>query len=385
MKGHPDTESDAKKRKNFVKSRNITKNARRLFTSIKARSSASPKSSFNSSSLQVHPVAIQQNTTAIPKAAQQNLTTPDRDHKVYYTKSPGALMRPISTISTPVPSPLHIISSSDNWFPSTSASGLHMAIDDNEVLINDSIGADERQNNVIDYVINADQFPEQFADRFQQIEVEQREIRKELKQMAERQSKFEVAMIGYMEELTKCIPQLMAKVEALGSGNSSSLFTKSVRVIPTFHPINSEAELVELNEKAKNYEFIDQTIECLGQICGKDTMKDGRDAGYAVVDNFATRQFWTTCTWTGTCGSDNPKFCLSKYLAFINLIEEAIRFSTPSWTKLQNQQFIIKSILGNSSSRHKRDKQLKCSRSRASGAKGIHDGETPEKESGADN
>lgn len=120
------------------------------------------------------------------------------------------------------------------------------------------------------------------------------------------------------------------------------------------------------------------------QICGKDTLKDGRDAGYAVIDHIASRKFWTTCTWTVTSGPENPKCCLGKYSVFINLIEEVIRFSTPTWTKIQNQPFLVKSILGNSSSRYTRNNQLKAPRSRAYRGQGKQDDGDGEDDAGRD-
>lgn len=232
-------------------------------------------------------------------------------------------------------------------------------------------GGDGLKNNM-SLLIDVNLFPERFAERFEKIEVEQREIRNELKKIIEQQTKVESTMNSCLDLLTKLLPQIIAKIETVGSERSASSATTPVpvRMELTFQPIDTEAELVELNEKSKSSEFINKTIEYMGQTCGKDTFKDGRDTGYIVIDHFATRKFWTTCTWTGSSGPDNPKFCLSKYSAFIHLIEEVIRFSSPSWTKIQNQKFIIKSILGNSTARYTRNKQLKAPRSRAYRGKG---------------
>lgn len=386
MRSQPDTDNDAKKRKKLVKFRKTPTNARRLFSSIKASST-----SRSGKKWPVRSVTLEKSPSSVPSASPQ-FKHQQSVQNCYNTNVPVSPTQDILLMSTPVQSPLSVtsfinktttpdlqhnfLSPRSNTLVQhpASATGLEMAVTYTDEVMTDNGGQDG-----LSYLIDVNKFPERFAERFQKLEVEQREIRKELKQINERQTKFEVAMTGYMDQLTSMIPQLIAKMEALGSGNSTSAATKS-RIESTFQPIDTEAELMELNEKAKSSDFIDQTIESLGQTCGKDMMSDGRDAGYAVVDQFATRKFWTTCTWTGTSGAENPKFCLSKYTAFINLIEEVIRFSTPSWTKIQNHQFLIKSILGNSAARYKRDKQLKASRSRSCGSNKNVFGDTPEED-----
>lgn len=154
-------------------------------------------------------------------------------------------------------------------------------------------------------------------------------------------------------------------METVGAGASAMAPSSApIRREATFAPIDSEEDLIALNGKAASKEFVNQTIDYMGQICGR-TAENGNDVGYAVIDLFATRHFWTICTWTGSSGSGTEKFCLCKYTAFLKLLEEVIRFSYPSWTEVNNKNFIVKKVLGNSGTRFKRDQQLKTPHSRA--------------------
>lgn len=155
-----------------------------------------------------------------------------------------------------------------------------------------TVGAGDQINTVTSYMIDFNLLPDQFVERFKQMEVEQQEIKNQVKQ-------FDSAVTGYLNQLTKQIPQLIAKIETIGNANSTSSSAVLIRSKSTFQPIETEGELEELIEKAKNNDFIEQTIMSLGQICGKDTMMEGLFYfNFFNLDYFASRQFWTTCTWT---------------------------------------------------------------------------------------
>lgn len=144
-----------------------------------------------------------------------------------------------------------------------------------------------------------------------------------------------------MYKVINVLPQLNAKLDAvISSGSTSYVF------LPPFAPVDSEEELKVLNDKAMDPQFITKTIEAFAYMYGRNSTAKGKDVGYVIIDRFGTRKLFTTCTWTGS-SSRYRKFCLSKYIGFIYLIEAVIRYSVPSWTSIENQNFLVKCIMSN--------------------------------------
>lgn len=164
--------------------------------------------------------------------------------------------QPIQPFSSPAQSP---------WIPSCSQPSTpnqfqHISnnvVVDNGMTDSGTVGASDQINTVTSYMIDVNLLPDQFVERFKQMEFEQQEIKNQLK-------RFDSAVTNYLNQLTKQIPQLIAKIETIGNANSTSSSAVPIRSKSTFQPIETEGELVELNKKAKNNGFIEQNKHELG-------------------------------------------------------------------------------------------------------------------------
>lgn len=217
--------------------------------------------------------------------------------------------------------------------------------------------AEDAGQNGMASVIEENLLLDRIVERFDRLESDQRDFRKSVGEKL-------IAFDGYLDVITKILPQLNEKLEAFVESASF------IRVAETpFSPVESEAQLKVLNEKSKDKEFIKKTIAAFGYFRGKNTTPNGKDVGYSVIDRFGTRKLFAKCTWTGSSLSERKKVCLSQYTGFINLIEAVIRYSAPNWTSIDNQNFLIKRILCNSMVRCRRKKQMRVCRRRPFGSK----------------
>lgn len=64
-----------------------------------------------------------------------------------------------------------------------------------------------------------------------------------------------------MEQLSNCIPQLNAKLKTIGIEKAAAENMYLFEPAP-FTPLNSEEDLIAVNDKVKDADFIRQSVQC---------------------------------------------------------------------------------------------------------------------------
>ncbi|XP_055526995.1 uncharacterized protein LOC129719627 [Wyeomyia smithii] len=116
-----------------------------------------------------------------------------------------------------------------------------------------------------------------------------------------------------MENLTKiisCLAHIKTSMDYLNERVSQiDMFTreKATEVQPEdlLLSIDSLNILDELEQNLKDQAVVAKYITTLSHICGISGRENGIDCCYRLIDNFITRQFLTTCTWTGISRDNN--------------------------------------------------------------------------------
>lgn len=236
----------------------------------------------------------------------------------------------------------------------------------------DSSSVANGDNQLVDanssYLITANAFPDRFAERMVSMEKKLELILEKFKLIEERQTATDLLHTNLTVELKgvkDVLVPLNAKLDSIGIRDAQ--LAVGPKKPPPFKPATTEAELLDLNEKAQDAKFISETIEAFATVCGHNTMSNqGWDVGLKIIDLFATRELFHSSSYTG--GSSDPqkeaKICLGKYKHFLNLIVSVILYSDPQWDETKNKNFIVRAILNNSTQRLNRDKQLKTPKSR---------------------
>lgn len=86
-------------------------------------------------------------------------------------------------------------------------------------------------------------------------------------------------------------------------------------------------------------------------ICGANANMQGYDCCYALVDQFFTREFLNTCSWTGGSRSpDMKKIAFKTYKRTINIFYELVRLADPTFSEINTEKF-FHSVLRNSKQR----------------------------------
>lgn len=220
------------------------------------------------------------------------------------------------------------------------------------------------------FLFLANLLPDRFTERMTKIEENQNQILNKLSQINERQNRIEEWQTRndtsrFMSKLTKLLPKIRTKLDRLD--NTEAVIGAPSRSLP-FEPVNSEADIVELDERAKDPEFIAEIVDAMKSACGQNTRPNsGWDVALKFVDRFGTREFFDMASWTGTSYGfkDGRKICLRKYTHFLGLFKDVVMFSDPHWTEVKNKDFFVKAILNNSKARLIRDKQCRTPTSRA--------------------
>lgn len=141
-------------------------------------------------------------------------------------------------------------------------------------------------------------------------------------------------------------------------------------------PVNSLAELIDLEESLKEANTIDKYVVNMGFICGTDGKASGMDSCYKLIDYFITREFMHSCSWTGNTkvtDENSPistlqtaqseatgKIPLKFYVHFRSLFLKLIRMADKDFTEMKCDEFfkrVMKNskarLLAKSSSKHK--------------------------------
>lgn len=136
------------------------------------------------------------------------------------------------------------------------------------------------------------------------------------------------------------ICQLNAKVDFIGSSSSSSTARDSgVKLKQAyFNPVRCEEDLKELEAKCRDEDFVKASVKTLGRINGKNKcVGEGGTVCLKIIDKLFTREFLTTCSWTGVSRSKNdgeicvPKIAFQKFDGVINLFYQIVAFSDPTY------------------------------------------------------
>lgn len=171
-------------------------------------------------------------------------------------------------------------------------------------------------------------------------------------------------MKGYMEKLAESVKQLNAKMDTIGTAKENIIVKNLQGDSVPFTPVNNEAELIQINELAKDEAFSSKVPKI---------RKDGQSVGLSIIDNFGTREFWTLCSYTSGAGAGKGdmdqaimKINISKYVNFMSLISCTIRICFPNWQADDTKSFLSKAIMNNAKVRLVRDKKVRAAMSRAS-------------------
>lgn len=86
-------------------------------------------------------------------------------------------------------------------------------------------------------------------------------------------------------------------------------------------------------------------------ICGANANMQGYDCCYALVDQFFTREFLNTCSWTGGSRSpDMKKTAFKTYKRAIHIFYELVHLADPTFSEINTEKF-FHSVLRNSRQR----------------------------------
>lgn len=111
-------------------------------------------------------------------------------------------------------------------------------------------------------------------------------------------------IIGNQAKIINSLAQLKAsmdyindrvlQIESGSLGNATGVHSDVL-----LKPIESLEMLNELEKILNDDTVMVKYVKTMSHICGKTGKEDGLDCCYRLIDHFMTRQFLTTCSWTG--------------------------------------------------------------------------------------
>lgn len=183
------------------------------------------------------------------------------------------------------------------------------------------------------------------------------EIVKEIKdQIAAEFEKYNFQQV--FQTVVDSMALIQAKCDALGR-DSVPASNQVITNIPQdqrpprpnlFDKIVTVHGLKALNERAKDPEYVTEYVDQMSIHFGKDTcIKKGRSAAMKLIDKTVDRAVFKEFCWTGKAkGREKCKF--GDLRAFIYMFYLAVRYSDPTFTIDDNENF-LRSCLSNSGSR----------------------------------
>lgn len=121
-----------------------------------------------------------------------------------------------------------------------------------------------------------------------------------------------------------------------------------------FNTILTIDDLIALNERAKNPEYVAEFVDQMSIHYGKDAcIKKGRSAAMKLIDKTVDRDVFKECCWTGK-GRGREKLKFGDLQAFMHMFYCAVRYSDPTFTTGENESF-LRSCLANSGVRADND------------------------------
>lgn len=107
----------------------------------------------------------------------------------------------------------------------------------------------------------------------------------------------QMKIITTLAQVKTSLDYLNTKVVELGSG-----FNDNISTVPSndfFKPVDSQEMLDALEKSLMDDTVVSRYVKSMSHICGASGKEDGLDCCYLLIDHFMTRQFLTTCSWTG--------------------------------------------------------------------------------------
>lgn len=141
-----------------------------------------------------------------------------------------------------------------------------------------------------------------------------------------------------LKDVLDAVALINAKCETIGQAtaaqsSSDRLTASSIQRMPNvLVKAMSVDDLVQLNEQAKDPNFVDAIIADKGTIYGPNTMPgSGRSVLLNMVDQFVARSVFLDCCWTGV-GKSGPKIAFKELTYFLKMMYELGRYSDPEFT-----------------------------------------------------
>lgn len=144
------------------------------------------------------------------------------------------------------------------------------------------------------------------------------------------------------QEMKTLVCQLTAKVDYLASRSSTSAapINSSIKLQESpFSPVENEDELILLEEKCRNPDYVKSAVQSLGKIMGHNRfIGNGGTVCLKMIDYVFSRQFLRKCSWTGTSRAQDdenaePKVCFQKYEKSLDLFYQVVAYSDPKFPK----------------------------------------------------
>lgn len=130
-------------------------------------------------------------------------------------------------------------------------------------------------------------------------------------------------------------------------------------------PVESLEELIGLEEKLQDQNYMDELIGLLTFICGTRDVGNGANHCYKLVDFIFTRQFMTTCSWAGGSREQKEKVPFKMFKHVISMFFQLVHMADTTFTLEQCENF-FKGVLKNSVRRNERGKTgvVRCSKTK---------------------
>lgn len=114
----------------------------------------------------------------------------------------------------------------------------------------------------------------------------------------------QMAIIDNQTKIITSLAQVKASLDFLNTRvvNLEKGSRENVSAVPAddfFKPVESQEMLDALEASLMDDTVVSRYIKSMSHICGSSGKEDGLDCCYRLIDHFVTRQFLTTCSWTG--------------------------------------------------------------------------------------
>lgn len=156
------------------------------------------------------------------------------------------------------------------------------------------------------------------------------------------------------------IDKLMEAVSKIGNTVSSTALSHSVAnslestvSLTSMLPITDQIQFMDFETAIRDKKLYEQFVTEMATFGGRSGEKKGYKIAYGLIDQIFTREFLTTCSWTGSSKNNVVKNSFSSATKFLEAFFEIVHLADSRYTKNDAKEFFKEKILRNANSRLK--------------------------------